>query len=124
MKVEFRPTIAADLAVITDKPLPHRIKSITAVLGDLIVGVGGIGYRSDGTVIAFAHITQEFRRYPKEVHRAGRLGMALIRRSGVPVVVAEAQPGNPAAERWLKRFGFVHIGTSANDKALYAWERP
>jgi hypothetical protein len=57
-------------------------------------------------VIAFAEISDAFRRFPLAVHRAGRFGMALIEASGVPMVIAEAQPGNPAAERWLEHFGF------------------
>lgn len=121
MRVSFRPTVAADLAQVTHEPLPHRIRSITAVLDGRVVGLGGIGYRPDGTVIAFAQFTDEMRAYPAAIHRAGVLGMALIRRSGVPMVVAEAQAGNPAAERWLERFGFERIDTP--DGPAYVWRR-
>lgn len=125
MRVSFRPTVAADLALITHEPLPHRIKAITAVIpddeGERVIGLGGIGYRPDGTVIAFAQFTDAMRKYPAAVHRAGLLGMGIIRRSGAPIVVAQAQPGNPAAERWLERFGFVRIETP--EGAAYVWRR-
>lgn len=121
VRVEFRPTVAADLKAIAAAPLPHRIKAITAVIDDQIVGVGGLGFRPDGTVIAFAELTPALKRYPAAVHRAGKLGMALIRRSGVPLVIAEAQPGNPAAERWLERFGFERM--TVGGAAAYVWRR-
>jgi hypothetical protein len=105
-RVSFRPTIAADLACMAEQPLPHRIRAITALLDGEVIGVGGLGYRPDGTVIAFAEISDTLRRFPLAVHRAGVMGMALIKASGAPLVIAEAQPGNPAAERWLLRFGF------------------
>lgn len=121
MRVTFRPTVAPDLMLITHEPLPHRIKAITAELDGKVVGLGGIGYRPDGTVIAFAQFTDEMRKYPAAVHRAGVLGMGIIRRSGAPIVVAEAQPGNPAAERWLEHFGFVRTETPHG--VAFVWRR-
>lgn len=86
-----------------------------------VIGIGGLGYRPDGTVIAFAHMTDELKRYPAAVHRAGRMGMALIRSSGVPLVVAEAQSYNPAAERWLIHFGFQP--TKLCGRKAFVWRR-
>src|ERR1700722_340584 len=101
MRVTFRPTVAADIDELVNEPLPHRIRAITAVAGDKVLGIGGLGYRPDGTVIAFAVITEEFRQYPAAVHRAGLMGMKLIRDSGVSTVFAEAQVDNLTAEPWL-----------------------
>lgn len=120
-RVEFRPTVAADIAALVTEPLPHRIRCVTALLDGEVVGVGGLGYRPDGTAIAFAHITDALRRHPVAVHRAGRLGMALIRSSGVPMVIAEAQVGNPAAERWLRHFGFEL--TELGGRKAFVWRR-
>jgi len=120
-RVRFRPTVTADIAKLIDQPLPHRIRAITATLDGEVIGIGGIGYRPDSTVIAFAHMSEKLRKYPAAVHRAGRLGMALIRASGVPMVVAEAQEGNPAAERWLLRFGFRPAEISG--RKAYVWRR-
>jgi hypothetical protein len=121
MRVQFRPTVAADLAAVTTEKLPHRIQAVTAIADGRILGVGGIGFRPDGTVIAFAHFLPEFRKYPTAIHRAGREGMRLVRRSGAAVVVAEAQPGNPAAAPWLERFGFRR--ESVGGRFIYVWER-
>lgn len=120
-RVRFRPAIAADVRTLTDQELPHRIKAITATLDGEVIGIGGLGYCPDGTVIAFAEIGEKLRQYPAAVHRAGKLGMALIRASGVALVVAEAQPGNPAAERWLRHFGFQ--STEFAGRKAFVWRR-
>ena len=120
-RVSFRPTVAADLPYMIDKPLPHRIRAITAVLDGEVIGIGGLGYRPDSTTIAFAEISDTLRKYPLAVHRAGRMGMALIKASGVPLVISEAQPNNPAAERWLKHFGFEP--TELCGRKAFVWRR-
>lgn len=120
MRVTLRPTIAADLPHVIGEPLPHRIRAITALAGDRVLGVGGIGFRPDGTVIAFVSMLEEGRRYPAAIHRAGLLAMKMIRESGVPRVVAEAQPDNPAAEPWLLRLGFCPVDIDGHK--AYVWE--
>lgn len=121
MRVTLRPTVAADLPHLIAQPLPHRIQAITAVAGDQVVGIGGIGFRPDGTVIAFVAMSDEAKRYPVAIHRAGLMAMDMIRRARVPVVVAEAQPGNPAAARWLERLGFKACELAG--ERVYVWQR-
>lgn len=122
MRVELRPATRADLAGAFDRPAPWRVQAIAAELhgglrdGELL-GVGGIAFRPDG-VFAFAQILPAGRKYPAAIHRAGRAAMALLRNSGAREVIAEAQPGNPAAVRWLERLGFVADGDR------FVWRRP
>ena len=116
MRVELRPATAADFAALFDRPIPHRVRAIAAELDGKLLGVGGVVYRPDG-VFAFAQFTEAFRLYPVAMHRAGVAGMALIRAAGLREVFAEDQPGNPAAVRWLERFGF------RRDGALFVWRR-
>jgi hypothetical protein len=120
VRVEIRPTVPADLPHVIGEELPHRIRAITALAGEKVLAIGGIGYRPDGTVIAFMMANDEFRKYPLAVHRAGRMGMELIRDSGVRTVVAEAQPGNPAAEPWLLHFGFRPV--ELDGRKAFVWE--
>ena len=117
MRVHLRPATAADMAALFDRPVPCRVRAIAAEGGGQLLGVGGIGYRADGVVVAFAQISAEGRKYPAAIHRAGRAAMWMMRDSGVATVVAEAQPDNPAAERWLKRLGFEPEG------ACFVWRR-
>ena len=79
---------------------------MTLVVGNEVLGFGGIGYRTDGTVIAFVCMKDEARRYPVALHRGGLLAMRMMREAGVPLVVAEAEVGNAAAAPWLSRLGF------------------
>lgn len=121
MRVTLRPTISADVPHLTSDPLPARIHGITAEVDGQVIGLGGLSYRPNGTVIAFAWISEEARKYPLAIHRAGRMAMDLIRKSRLPMVVAEAEPGNEAAERWLERLGFVARDVSG--QRVYVWER-
>lgn len=120
MRITFRPTAAADLAFINE-PLPYRIQAITALAGDRVLGIGGLGFHPDGSVVAFVHMREEARKYPAAIHRAGLLAMRMIRSSRYPLVVAEADPDNPAATRWLRRLGFREIQTAG--VTAYVWER-
>lgn len=121
MRIRLRPTVPADLAQVTHEPLPIRIRAITALEGDRVLGVGGIGYRPDGVVIGFAAINDEFRRYPAAIHRAGLAMMQVIRESGTHRVIALAAPQIDAAERWLERLGFRPIETG--DRKVFVWEQ-
>ena len=120
MRVTLRPTVAADIPFITDKPLPARIQGITAEVDGRVLGIGGFSFR-DGAILAFVAMTDEARKYPTAIHRAGLAAMALARREGYPRIVAEAEPGNPAAERWLLRLGFRR--TMLMGKDAFVWER-
>lgn len=117
LRVAFRPTVAADLPFLTSAPLPTRIKAITAEVDGRIIGLGGFTFRPDGAVVAFAQIADEARKYPAAIHRAGLLVMKMVRDMGLPVIFAEAQEGNPAAEPWLIRLGFEKRGE------VFVWER-
>jgi hypothetical protein len=118
MRVRLRPTIAADFEALVGRAPPFRVRCITAELDGRPIGLGGLGFRPDGVVIAFAQLADALRRYPAAVHRAGLAGMAMIRASGVPVVVAQADP-DPAAERWLRHFGFEPV----EGGRVFVWRR-
>ena len=121
MRVELRPTIPSDLAAVTHEPLPIRIRAITAVVGGRVLGLGGIGYRPDGVVIGFAVISDEFRRYPTALHRAGLTMMRVIREAGVDQVIALADENIPAADRWLERLGFAAF--VEHGRRVYVWNK-
>lgn len=119
MRVALRPTVASDLAQVTHETLPFRIRAITALADDRVLGIGGIGYRPDGVVIGFAALNAEFRRYPRAIHRAGLAMMQVIRESGVPQVIALADESVPSAESWLERLGFAPF--IEHGRKVYVW---
>jgi hypothetical protein len=123
-KITLRPTISTDLPHVIGEPLPYRIRAITALADDRIIGVGGIAFPPHGPAVAFVQLAPapeedagsdpprhaagipEARRYPVAFHRAGRMAMEMIRASGAAQVIATADAGSAAAVRWLKRLGF------------------
>jgi len=141
-QVTLRPTILADLPHVIGEPLPYRIRAITALIDDRIIGMGGIAFPPYGPAIAFVQLVPssaedalgegehgaasipEARRYPVAFHRAGLMAMEMIRASGVSRVVATADAGSDAAVRWLKRLGFRPAeGQRIAGKVLFVWHR-
>jgi hypothetical protein len=122
--VRLRPTIASDLPEIIGEPLPFRIRAITVLADDRIIGIGGIAFPPDGPVIAFVQQTQDAKNYPVAFHRAGLLAMRMIRGAGIMQVIATTNRNSPAAIRWIERLGFVRSCVQPiDDKLLFEWTR-
>jgi hypothetical protein len=141
-KITLRPTIPADLPHVVGEPLPYRIRAITALAGERIIGMGGIAFPPVGPAIAFVQLVPsaeerdgrkpdgaagipEARRYPIAFHRAGLMAMKMIRASDAAQVVATADAGSAAAVRWLKRLGFEPSERQPiAGRILFVWNRP
>lgn len=122
-RVALRPTIAADLAHVIEGPLPFRVRALTALAGDAVIGVGGLAFPPDGTVWAFVQQTPEAKHYPVAFHRAGLMAMRMARDLGLTQVVATADADSAVAQRWLKRLGFAEAGrTSVAGQAVFVWQ--
>jgi hypothetical protein len=120
--VRLRPTIAADLPHVIGEPLPFRIRAITMIIDNRVVGLGGIAFPPHGPVIAFVQQTGEARKYPVAFHRAGLLAMRMVRASGLSHVVATTARDSPRAIRWIERLGFTRTAVQPlPDKWLYEW---
>ena len=143
-RVRLRPTLVDDLPHVIGEPLPCRIRAITAVLDDRVIGIGGIAFPPRGPAIAFVQFapsrsvrhdahgandqttagSPEARRYPVSLHRAGLMAMAMIRTSEAKQVVATADADSAVAVRWLKRLGFKPTDAQPIDgKLLFFWTR-
>ena len=142
-KVTLRPTVLADLPHVVGEPLPYRIRAITAVIDDRIIGMGGIAFPPYGPAIAFVQLVpssreetvcdgehgatsiREARRYPVAFHRAGLMAMEMIRGSHVAQVIATADARSDVAGRWLKRLGFQPAEhQQIAGKLLFVWTAP
>lgn len=122
-RITFRPTVSSDLSAVIGEPLPFRIRAITVLDGDKVLGIGGIGFTPDGRVIAFVQQSEEAKRYPIAFHRAGLMAMRMIEESSVAEVLSSADKDNPKALQWLERLGFVRAGDIENNRALFVWRR-
>ncbi len=122
--VRLRPAVASDLPHVIGEPLPFRIRAITVVANERVIGVGGIAFPPHGPVIAFVQQTAEARKYPLAFHRAGLAAMGMIRESGLTQVIATTDRDNPRAVRWIERLGFVRaVVQTLPDKWLFEWTR-
>ena len=122
--IRLRPAIASDLPHVIDEPLPFRIRAITVIADDRVVGLGGIAFPPHGTVIAFVQQTAEAREYPIAFHRAGLQAMRMIREFGLDQVIATTDRDSPRAIRWIERLGFVRASVQPlADKWLFEWTR-
>src|SRR6476646_6183435 len=122
--IRLRPTIASDLPEIIGEPLPFRIRAITVLADDRVIGMGGIAFPPHGPVIAFVQQTTVAKDYPVAFHRAGLLAMRMIRDAGIKHVIATTDRDRPAAIRWIERLGFVRSCVQPiDDKLLFEWNR-
>ena len=119
-KVIIRPSIPADFKQI-EKELPFRVKSLTGLVGDRVIGVGGIGYMPNGGKQGFTYLSDEARKnYPKELHFTAKRFLKQMKEEGVRKIVALADMEmSPAAERWHKYLGFEMI--EADGEKVWLW---
>jgi hypothetical protein len=149
-KITLRPTVPADLPHAIGEPLPCRIRAITALADDRIIGMGGIAFPPEGPAIAFVQLvplrppedgavcgddrttasvaeagaSTIAQRYPVAFHRAGLMAMDMIRASEVRQVIATADARSAVAVRWLKRLGFRPADSQRIEgKLLFVWNR-
>lgn len=118
--ITVRPATRADFDALTDGPRPFRVRAFTGEIAGRPIAIGGLAYLDHGVVGAFLHATDEARKYPMALHKAGLATMALARELGLRRVVAMADPGVAPAERWLARLGFAKEMT--NGVAVWVWE--
>jgi hypothetical protein len=119
--IEVRPSTSDDVARFFPDPLPWRIRAMTMLKDGVIVGIGGLAYLPDEAIGMFAKLTDEARKARISLHRAGLAMMGEVRMLGFERVVAMADPQEPAAERWIKRFGFEP--RLIEGKTVWVWEK-
>jgi hypothetical protein len=121
MAIVITPLTAADIAEISSEPYPYRVSGFTARLDGTVIAIGGATHLPDGTLLAFAHLTDEARRRKVWLHKQAKRVLARLtaqRRR----IVATASPEIPAAQRWLERLGFVPMDVFAeNGRLIWIW---
>jgi hypothetical protein len=105
-KATLRPSVASDFPAMGLASPDCRVRAVTAILGDEVLGLGGIAYLPDGTHAAFVHVKPGAHRYRITFHKAGLGLIAEARRLGIARMVAQAEPGVGRARAWLERLGF------------------
>jgi N-acetylglutamate synthase-like GNAT family acetyltransferase len=89
---------------------PVRTIAIAAKVDGHVVGLGGVASFPNGIHVAFTDISDEARKYPVSIHRAGLRAVALAKKHGIKRLQASGV-SHPASERWLLRLGFRRVET-------------
>jgi hypothetical protein len=113
------PTTQSDIDAMTVVPLGHRIRAETARVGDEIVGVAGFSHLPDGSLCAFAFLTDAARKRKIQLHKQALRGISDARARGAKRIIALASPDIPGAAKWLDRLGFSPV--LAGDQTIYVW---
>ena len=103
-----------------DRPLPFRVRSITGLVDGEVVAVGGISYLPDATYAAFLMADDKARKYPIALHKAGLRVLEEARRLGIRRLVTNKDTHIEAAERWLRRLGFVPLD---EEQEVWVWDK-
>lgn len=106
MRVTLRPSEPGDFIAVNGRLPPYRVRGLTAMRGEEILGVGGFVLLPNGAVWASVAMCPAARRFPVAIHRAGRAAMRLARDLGFTCVYAEADGDLAGAGRWLESLGF------------------
>lgn len=107
--VVFRPATAKDVVEFSASLPPYRVRAFVGEIDGVALGVGGLAYLPDGSVLAFCDLKDEARRYPVALHRAGLATLRFAAELGIKKILATADNMQPAAERWLLRLGFAPV---------------
>lgn len=115
----LRPATADDLVSFYGHHPRSTMRAVVAEHDGRILGVAGL-MRTPNGLLAVSEITDELRRYPLVIMRAGRIIADMARKSAVPVyAVASDKEANSAA--FLERLGFVCISES-REGGLFQWQ--
>lgn len=111
--ITVRWVTAADIDAFYDgHPEFLRRHTVTAMAGEVdgaVVAIGGVAH-THGVLVAFYDYVPEARPYKVALVKAARRLIASIPENRL--VVAQADPGEPGAARWIESLGFVPLNSS------------
>lgn len=122
MRPVVRPAVASDFIELTGKLFPYRSRAWSGVLGEEILGIGGIAYMPDNVHGVFFLGGDKARQYPVTLHKAGLMVLKTARQLGIRKLVTYAEPDVNAAERWLERLGFKPTMID-QEQEVWVWEQ-
>lgn len=119
--VRLVPTTQAHCEAFLPAPLPWRIRALTAIKGDEVLGIGGLAMLPDGTTAAFLEVSEEnAKRHPITLHKAAHRILKMARDLGLKRLITRADLRREAAERYLSRLGFEYADT-VDGEVYWAW---
>lgn len=122
MTIEFRPSTEADIVeFFGERPwgLTYaRAHSVSAVVDGKVVGLGGVLFHINGSVLGFANLKEEARRYPVALHKAVKQGLAEWEKMGHKTLRITIEQSVPRAKAWAASLGFVPVDS---EDGVWVW---
>jgi hypothetical protein len=119
MKPIVRPATLDDFLKIYGAPPDYRVRAFAGEVDGQVVAVGGIAFLPNGTHVAFMRADDKARQFPIALHKAGIGIIREAQRLRITRLVAYAEDGIGAAERWLQRLGFKPV--ACDGKEVWIW---
>lgn len=118
--MKVRPIREDDLIEMHGELFKESMRGIAVEDGDDLVAIAGVIH---GSVFqCFSSMTEQLRRSPKNIVRAGRALQDLLNQYTVPVY-ALTDPEQPAHARFLEWMGFEYIETTTQGRLYKRWTR-
>jgi hypothetical protein len=94
---------------------PTILRGVAGFVDDQLVAVAGLVF-AGGHVVAFCDLKEEARPHKTLIHWAATKLMREAKKRHKRII-AQCDPQEPGAARWLQRLGFVH-----EEGDLWAWQ--
>ena len=121
-KIELSPATVEDVRPFYATMPSHRLWAWVAKKDGTPIGVGGIYFLDDGTRVGFIELTEEGEKHPRDLVKATRKFLKMLRDEGIPKIIAVPDPGIEAATRFMKHFGFQVVG-EFQSHMIYVWTK-
>jgi hypothetical protein len=122
MKPTIRSARPGDYEAFTGSPQPWTGRSVVMEHDGKILGMGSIVYQRGSLPGVRMEMTDEARRFPVSIHRAGKALMGIAERAGIPALVAVRDGNEKNSARWLSALGFEYRGESEAGE-IWIWQR-
>jgi hypothetical protein len=114
-KITLAYATKEDVEEFYGAPSLYSCRAVIARLDDKPVGLGGV-YRVGKNMVVFSEIREEMRPYKKDILRACRMAMGIIKR--YTTVIAYPDPNQATADTFGNHFGFMHTGVTVDNRAM------
>lgn len=104
--MNIRPAVKADFEALGMPELPVRVRAVALEHDGEVLAIAGGAMMGEGMAAAFCDLAKPAKPFGKSLHKAAKLMFEEAKRRGVTRIVAQVDPENPVAVRWVKRFGF------------------
>lgn len=117
--MRLRPATEADILAFTGRRVTWPIMAYAVLVEGVVMGIGGVAKREDGTGLGFCNCRPEF--MPSAIV-ATRIGIRIMRTAtehGLSRITACPDPSLANARRWLRLIGFAPSG---DDDGVWEWQ--